>query len=153
YGNWKISEDNTNKVFEIDNEKSSDYAGLDIGSTDWKNYMVEYRVKMLHHTSGAPEVILYFRTNYDGTDGYFQALTPYYNDISSGKHFNGSNWQDIIDRSYSFIFGQWYHVRVQAVGSSIKIFIEDKLIIDRTDTQFSSGALTLQVGPGAHILL
>ncbi|MCX6068337.1 MAG: protein kinase [Chloroflexi bacterium] len=154
-GNWKVSADSTNKVYEMDNEKSPDYPGFDLGSSAWTNYEVEYRVKILRKSSLGAVVILYFRQNYDGgLDGYVQTLMPDWGGyVTLAKHVNGWSWQNQKDYSYTFALGQWYHVRVQAVGSSLKVFIDNKLIIETTDPQFNSGSLTFQAGPGAYIML
>ena len=46
YGDWKVTTDNDgNKVYEVDNRQNTNYPGFDFGSGSWTNYIVEYRVR------------------------------------------------------------------------------------------------------------
>ena len=109
---------------------------------------------MLNSTTGAPEVILYFRNNSDHSDGYVQAFTPYYHDITLAKHqHGGSAWEEIVVRDYSFKFSEWYQVKVQADRSRLQVYVDNELVIDTVEFQLNSGSLSFQVGPGAHVLI
>lgn len=154
-GNWQIVAEGNNKIWDVDNTASSDYAGVNFGVETWKNYTIQYRVKMVNFVSHAtPEFILYFRRNDTSGDSNVQAFTPDYNGsklITLGKSTNYSGWQAISTNVFPFSIDKWYTFKVVAQDNRFKVYVDNKLVIDTTDSQISTGGFTLQVGPGAHV--
>jgi len=154
YGDWGVNVDDAdNLVYEVDNTGSSDYAGFDFGSDSWEIDIIEYRTKMLDHTSGAPEVILYFGKNSNSTTGYVQSLAPYWNSVEISKAGNGSGWQPFAGREFLFELDRWYQIKLLTEGERFRVYIDEILVIDTTGTPAGAASLTFQVGPGAHVLL
>jgi tRNA A-37 threonylcarbamoyl transferase component Bud32 len=151
-GNWEIKNVDGNMVFAIDNSQGTEYPGFDFGSSSWKNFSIRYRVRMENLIDYAPQIILEFRKSADAKKKYIQSFTPYYDSV----HFamtttNGSSWQELSDYSYYFTENKWYSVKVDAFESSIKIYVDDALLIDTTESQLSSGSVNLQAGPGSIV--
>jgi hypothetical protein len=148
-GNWQIISDlNGNMVYDIDNTETSKFPGIDFGSTRWKDYVVEYRVKMLGSSTTTPWVISEFRRSADASDKYVLSIeSPR---ISLHYTTHGVDWQSITTREYIFREGVWYSVRVEVRDTEIKISINDSVLIDTVDSKINRGALNIQVGPGTH---
>lgn len=154
-GNWKVISDNDNKVWDIDNSSGSDYAGANFSEKiTGQNYTIQYRVKMMNFVSQAtPETILYFRVDDKGNKNV-QAFTPDYNGsklITFGKTANNVGWEAISTQVYPFTTEKWYTIQIIAEDNEFKIYVGNKLVINSNDSQVTSGGITLQVGPGAHV--
>lgn len=155
-GNWKIAPESNNKVWEIDNSTGSDYAGVNFSEeVTEQNYTIQYRVKMINFVSQAtPETILYFRVDNKGNKNV-QAFTPDYNGsklVTLGRVTNDLGWEAISTQVHPFVTNQWYTIKIIANDNIFKVYIDNIQIIDSNDTQVTSGIITLQVGPGAHVL-
>jgi hypothetical protein len=147
-GNWKIvTDDDGNRVYDIDNTGGSGFPGVDFGSTDWKNYAIEYRVKPL---TAKAWVILEFRRNLDGSDKYIASVSLEYNHVSFAIALDGSPWQPLTTYQSKFVPRIWYTVRIEARDSEIKVFVDDTVKIDTTDSRIDAGAVNIQVGPSTH---
>ena len=95
----------------------------------------------------------YFRNDNSGNKNV-QAITPDFDGaklITLGKSTNHSGWQAISTNVFPFSTGKWYTIKVVAQDTRFKIYVENQLIIDATDSQISAGGFNLQVGPGAHV--
>ena len=153
-GNWKITPENNNKVWDIDNSTGSDYAGVNFSGEMGKNFTIQYRVKMMNFIPRAtPEIILYFRVDDKGNKNV-QAFTPDYNGsklVTLGKSMNNSGWEAISTQVYPFDTDKWYTVQIIAQDNEFKIYVDNEMIINSNDSQVTSGGITLQVGPGAHV--
>jgi hypothetical protein len=152
-GDWKIVEENTgNKVYEIDNTSVSGFSsGLKFGSSSWQNYEIQYRVKMLNLIGNAvPEFLLSFRYNNSST-GYVQNLQPSSEVIDLVPVISGQWQEGGVSRHYKYSPNIWYNIRIIAQGSEIQIYINDILLIDKTDSQAKAGGINIEIGPGARI--
>ncbi len=154
-GNWKIVSENDNQVWDIDNSTGSDYAGVNFSEeVTGQNYTIQYRVKMLNFVKNAtPEIILYFRGDDKGNSNV-QAYTPDYNGsklVTLGRTTNNVGWEAISTQVYPFATDNWYTIQIVAQDNEFKIYVDNKLIINSNDSQVTSGNITLQVGPGAHV--
>jgi hypothetical protein len=154
-GNWKVISESDNKVWDIDNSAGSDYAGVNFSEEiTGQNYTIQYRVKMMNFVSQAtPETILYFRVDDKGNKNV-QAFTPDYNGsklITFGKATNDLGWEAISTQVYPFATEKWYTIQIIAQDNDFKIYVGNKLVINSNDSQVTSGSITLQVGPGAHV--
>jgi hypothetical protein len=146
-GNWKVIEDSDgNMVYDIDNTSSSEFPGIDFGSTRWQNYTVEYRVKMIE--GNPPWIILEFRRSNDALYKYILSIDSSH--ISLHYTTSGSNWQSITTREYNLELGIWHSVQVEVQGTNIKAYVNNITMIDTTDSKISAGGLNIQVGPGTH---
>src|SRR6266498_4230685 len=153
-GNWQILSDNGNMVWDVNNPSSADYVGVNLGVVMWQNYTIQYRLKMMNFVSNAtPEVIVYFRGDNLGNSNV-QAFTPDFNGdklITFAKTVNRSGWQAISTAIYPFVTQKWYTIQIVAQDNRFRIYVDNELVIDTTDSQITSGNTGLQVGPGAHV--
>lgn len=103
------------------------------GGSAWTDYNFEADVKVTNTAGG-----LVFRGT-DDNNYYMWQLYP----LSGGKlrphkKVNGA-WTVIKEVPYSFSLNTMYHVRIEAVGSTIKTYIGGILVDTTTDTAFISG--------------
>lgn len=147
-GNWQIVMDESgNKVYNIDNSNGFAFPSIDFGSTTWKDYAIEYRVKFLSDKSKWG--ILEFRRSEDGSHKYVVSLDA--TAVNLLYTLQGTDWRPITALEYNFKRGVWYSVRVEVRGVEIKVYIDDSLTINTEDSQISVGSLNMQVGPGTHV--
>ncbi len=148
-GRWSVEKDEIgNHVFEI--KTDSDHAGIRFGSANWKNYSVDYRVRLLKFTGDSPVASLYFR-NTDNTSAYIQSITPYYKSFDL-TFTTGGPWQSLAGAD-NILFGRdiWYKVRVIVEGPRIRLYLDDILRTDWSDARFSSGNLRFEVTGNADV--
>ena len=146
-GNWKIIEDSDgNMVYDIDNTSSSEFPGIDFGSTRWQDYTVKYRVKILE--GKPPWIITEFRRSADALYKYVLSIDSSH--ISLHYTTSGSNWQSITTREYNLEQGVWHSVQVEIQATNIKVSVDNLTMIDTIDSKISAGGLNIQVGPGTH---
>jgi glycosyl hydrolase family 43 len=100
-------------------------------------------------TSGVGDAGLVFRatslaTGADAYRGYYAGITP------AGRVILGradNNWTQLGAASLPIVAGQRYHLRVQATGSTIKVYVDNLTTpkITVTDATYASGASGVRV--------
>ena len=139
-GTWAIFNDGGNNVCSI---VGGSYVGgvvATAGSLSWTDYSLEFDVKKV---SGA-----YFNVVFRYTDLGNHYLLECSNDgtqIMLYKKVGSGSYQELARESQGTVAGTWYHYEVVLKGSSIKIYVDDTLIIDETDSDLTAG----KIGIGA----
>ncbi|RYG70342.1 DUF1080 domain-containing protein, partial [bacterium] len=77
----------------------------------------------------------------DGYIGYYVGISAELNEVVLGKSNNG--WSRLARASKILEAGRWHHVRVEAKGAQIKIWVDDMTtpVLEATDASFAYGAL------------
>ena len=143
-----VTDEMGNKVYERDNLDGDHYPRINFGSTVWKDYAVEYRVKVVDFVSTKAIATLYFRSSPSLVD-YDLQLQPNWHTIIVG-YWSGSSWSELKSETFNLVSGNWYLVRVEVEGTQIRVFIDESLMIDIMDERRDSGELGLGVGPGTY---
>ena len=146
---WNIVEDEedaNNMVYEADNSSGTDYPGFTFGSSLWSDYAVEYRVKFPEINKDI-QVLLNFRRS-SPSSSYTQALFAFWDEVIIASE----PWSRISTRDQTFENDRWYHIRVEAVGSQIRVYIDGRLTTNITNTDFQMGKVALNVSPSTHAL-
>lgn len=147
---WQIATDQSgNIVYEINNLDGSRYPRIIFGLDEWKNYEAEYRAKILAAAKPEATVLLYFRSSQSFVTYDLQAQVFFDNFVVGFA--TGTSWQELASKRFDFELDRWYTIRLQAQGSQIRGFVDNKLIIETEDTRLEEGALGISVGPGAHV--
>jgi len=154
WGGWRANiEDNGNKVYEIDaNTKTyieNNIGGsLGFGSKKWTNYSVEYRVKMLNAKANT---WLNFRSDIgENKNQYVEWLSAEYDGISLHINLNSSGWNMLKGLDLPVWDERWYRVKVEAQGTTLRVYLDDDLMLQTDDSSIASGGLELGVFPGTH---
>lgn len=111
-------------------------------ATDFSDFIYDANVQV----SGVGDAGLMFRANRlslgaDDYSGYYVGISNSNQQVILGKA-NGS-WNLLETRDMSINLNQWYHIRIAAKGSNIKIFVDDMTTpkINFNDASFSSGSI------------
>ena len=107
------------------------------GNENWTNYEYSVRVK----STDDDAIGVMFR--YQGKDNYYRFSM----DKQRGyqrliKKVNG-RYTTLAENNQSYNVGQWYTLKVRAVGSSIQVFVDNNLVFNVTDSQIPSGKIAL----------
>jgi hypothetical protein len=146
------TEGNGNKVLEIDTnteafKKTDGGTGVGFGSEEWTNYSAEYRVKMLNAKGNA---WLSFRN----TAGiyYVEWLSAEWDTINLFFSDTKDGWQNVKTLKLSVWDERWYRVRVEAQGFSLRVYLDDNLMIQVEDERIANGDFNMGVFSGTHAL-
>ena len=150
---WKvITEDNGNKVFEIDRNteeaiKNNEGAGVGFGLAEWTNFSAEYRVRMLNAKGNS---WLSFRN----TAGmyYVEWLSAEWDSVNLFFSEPQDGWMPIKSLELPVWDERWYRVKVEAQGPWLRVYLDDALMIEVEDPRITHGDFNLGVFPGTHAL-
>lgn len=149
FGRWHfVKDENNNVVTEVDNSNGSNYIQTTFGSLSWRNYAVEYQVRMIEFSGKAPNVTLDFRKN--NNTYYFQSFLTYWQHAIIGISVKNSEWQRFDTQQVNITPNTWYAIRVEAQGARLRVFVDEKLITEVTNSQIETGSLGLSVGPNTY---
>jgi hypothetical protein len=136
-----LPDETGNQVYEIDNLNGNQQ--ISFGSGDWKNYAIEFRIRILDFKSSESTVFCNFRLQ--GNNYYQLIIDPYTITLDYSQPF-----QVLGRKSISIGKGIWYSIRLEAQEMKIRVFLDNNLMIDTTDSRLSQGDMTLGVAPGTY---
>jgi hypothetical protein len=148
-GNWQVIIDETgNKVYEMDNSKGTGYPGIEFGTTDWSNYEVKYRMRIISLETG--ETAIGFRRDETRMKQY-QAIIDLSKIVLVYNLPENHDWHYITTRTYDFTRNVWHWVKVKAQGSELSVSVDDMLLISADNTLYNTGSIELSVWPYSHL--
>jgi len=112
------------------------YLLYDNGS-QWTNYLIKLSMKSLDDDAMG----VMFRIQ-DDQNYYRFAWDKQRNIRRITKHENGTV-TILAEDTVPYVINQFYQLRVQMVGSSMEVFIDDQSIFTATDDRFTSGSIAL----------
>lgn len=126
------------------------------GDSTWSDYTVEANVKV---TSPKTLLGIVARATDDGKNFYMLRIRPIDGWVELNKSVNGVLSTDSTDPTlltskypYAAEEGKWYSLRMVLKGNSIKGYLNDKLIIDATDSSLQTGKAGVRVSNGSAII-
>ncbi len=142
-GLWSVLEDETkNRVLDVSTMGMPDeWANINFGNSDWSNYTFSIRIRIIDYKSDAPLFNIQFR------DIYRVAFTPYWDGIDLAIN---QPWTIIAGRQTKIERDKWYLVTIATKNENIKIYLDNKLMIDETDTTKYTGLLGVSMWPNTH---
>jgi uncharacterized protein len=137
-GSWSVVTDDGSKRYQQGTYSTSQYR-THAGNTSWDDYSFEVDVKPLSF-DGNSAIFIFFRyTDYGNT---YRAVIHGYNELRLQKSVGGSVTH-ITDKAYTFNTGTIYTIKIEAVGSDLKIYVNDNLELSVSDASHSSGKIAM----------
>jgi len=134
-----VEEENGNRVYEVSSSGTDTTGtGLGFGSTSWTNYAVEYRVKLINLKA---DIWMAFRNSDQGS--YVQRLSSNFQHLGLYISPEGIPWEPLSEPTYNVYRGIWYQLRVEVQGETIRYFINDRRVIEITDTRLTAGDIAI----------
>jgi hypothetical protein len=139
---WSLLTDGT-IVYRATN--TTGYARASAGSTSWTEQAVQARLKPISW-SGSNRFALVGARFVDINNYYYVAMRS--NQTMELKRLVANSPTTIASKAITFNTGTWYKVKLEAVGSSLRVYVDDVLQLSATDTTFASGKMVIGVWNG-----
>jgi hypothetical protein len=136
-GTWGVTDDGT-KVFAQTNPSGD--AKASAGSASWTNQVVEARVKVTAFNGSNRFVALFARFR-DPSNYYFIALRS--NGTLELKRLQGGAATALVTKQLAVSTGTWYTLKLEAIGTTLRAYVNGVLQASTTDTNFASGKIGL----------
>jgi GH43 family beta-xylosidase len=112
----------------------------------WQDFVLTTRLSI---QSGQRDAGVVFRVHapavgYDAMRGYFAGIIPQTGKVVLGK-MDGYRWHEMALVDAPIEIRRGYELKVQAQGDTIRIFLDDALVIERRDGQYRAGMAGLRV--------
>lgn len=131
----KVAEPTTHSISSTYSKVSSVFkTGAE--SSNWRDYTVSADFKRL---SGGETALLARMTS---ATQYYQ-LVAKAGTVEINANNNGA-WTTVATANYTFNNNQWYNLKLELNGSSLKGYVNGALVLQGTDTTFSQGAVALK---------
>lgn len=154
-GDWKISNDKSNKVLEgiADKSEPDIWPMATFGPSDFANGIVEFKIKF-SQLQDDTSASLHFRYTREAT--YSVTMMP--SGVEMGYRDSKSKWtisllSEETSRPFTFTIGTWYVIRVEAYGDRFSLYIDDNRMFSASDDRLQRGLLILSLAPGYRIMI
>lgn len=137
-GSWSVVTDEGSKRYEQGTYTTAEYR-TSTGNTSWDDYTFEVDVQPLSF-DGNSAIFINFR--YSDNSNTYRAVIHGYNQLRLQKKVSGA-LTELANESYTFNTGTIYTIRLEAVGTNLKVYVNDNLEISETDASHSSGEIAL----------
>lgn len=146
--NWKIVDDQRGKVLDCPGKKingvENDWANF--GKADWANYKSELSFKLVENLEGFG-----FHFFSMGEQGYIVDIRDRKITFKTGSQ---QGRKEISLKPFDFKLDQWYVLKTEKIESDIKIYIDDVVVLEYTDSQpLDAGRLRLETFGDGHVRL
>lgn len=113
------------------------------GQVGWGEYTVQAKVKVNAMDAGRR---IYLAARFTDSSNWYGAGiyngTPI--EVQVRKKVGGTS-SDIARVPYAIAFGTWYTLKFEVKGSTLRLYVNDVLQLETTDTSFASGQVALLV--------
>ncbi|MEI7024822.1 pectate lyase [Paenibacillus sp. y28] len=143
HGTWDVVTDGTPVYRQTSSVEGRTYAG----TSSWKDYTVQSRIKM--DTFNAGNRVLLAARYQDGNNYYAASL---YNNnggtLELRKKVGGTS-TTLVSKSYALTTGTWYTVKLEVEGTALNMYVNGVLQLSATDSSIATGAIGLLTHSGA----
>lgn len=146
--NWKIMNDQGDKVLDCPGKEiggvQNDWANF--GYADWANYKSELSFKLVENLEGF------------GFHFFSKEEQGYIVDIRERKITLKKGGQqarvEVLLEPFDFELDKWYLLKTEKTGNDIKIYIDDVVVLEYTDSQpLNAGRLRIETFGDGHVRL
>ncbi len=146
--NWKIMDDQGNKVLDCTGKEingvQNDWGNF--GNYDWANYESELSFKLVENLEGFG-----FHFFSKGEKGYIVDIRDRKITFKTGSQ---QGREEISLKPFDFKLDRWYSLKTEKLKNSIKIYIDDIMVLEYTDSQpLNSGILRIETFGDGHVRL
>jgi hypothetical protein len=139
-GTWSVIPDPGGGTNVFAQTSTSGDAKASAGSASWTNQVVEAKVKITSFNGSNRFAALYARFQ-NPSNAYFVALRS--NGTLTLNRLVGGAATAMVTRQFPVQTGTWYTVRLEAIGSSLRMYVDGVLRGSATNTQFAAGKIAL----------
>jgi serine/threonine-protein kinase len=147
-GTWAVDEDKDgNHFWRGTGPENYPQAWLDADYTDWANwtnYAFESRIRFIN---GA--VFICVRADEGGA--FYNAYISSNDDWVSFAEYDGGNYNTFGDTGYNIGTGEWYKVRFEIDGDTLRLYINDRLVTTARRSGCERGGVGYYMGGGEEI--
>lgn len=152
-GTWQLEAEDSGNIV-LASQNTDGFSNIDFGESFWKDYSVEYKVKIVESDTEFPPAMLFFRYSCndgsDKCDSYIHSLSPHWKANELDITLDSEAWETLSQVEMDVETGTWYSIKVIVQGSNIQVFINDNLSLNVSDDQIEMGSLQLGVGPNTY---
>ncbi len=135
---WSVATSGGSRVFRQSNLGALD--GATLGNTDWTNQAIEADVKPIAISGSDRWVGLAVR--YTGPDNYYYVTLRSSNVVQIRRMVNGT-FAPVASAPQTFTLNRAYRLRLEAVGTWLRVYVDGKLVLEHQDTALSHGQAVL----------
>jgi len=146
--NWGfITDEIGNTVYQIDNLHKNGFPQISFGSNTWKDYAIEYRVRVLDFQGeSSPAINLLFR--YSEGAWYIYTTQLYWKE-NVVAYMSNKKFEPISTTDFSLDKNKWYTIRVEVIEKNIRVIVNNIVTNDVKDSHIRpNGSIRLGVAPG-----
>jgi hypothetical protein len=146
--NWKIIDDQGDKILDCPGKKingvENDWASF--GNGDWTNYETELNFKLVENLEGFG-----FHFFSKGEQGYIVDIRDRKITFKTGGQ---QGREEVSLEPFDFKLDKWYTLKTEKTESDIKIYIDDVVVFEYTDSQLlNAGRLRIETFGDGHVKL
>jgi len=136
------------------------YPSASAGDVTWRDYALEFRVRITEilNVNSSWDFFAGIRSDLNrpvctGYSVWFRADNDSAGIASSGAYEKGCNSNLASVFPVNLTTGQWYSIRIEAVGPMITVYFDDEVILrtEVSDEPFLTGSIQLFGGPGTTV--
>ncbi len=145
-GTWArtLDAETNSNVFSQSDDQPSDTLLAVAGDVSWRDVRVEADFKVLAFNGSSSSYMagLCLRLT-DGENFYLVGLRGDSNQRVGIRLFGDNNTTLSESEEFSGVENQWYRLRVDAIGSTLSVFVDDELVLEQTDAEHPAGGIGL----------
>jgi len=111
-----------------------------VGSRDWQNYGLSYRVKLVSSQTSLAEVSFRARVSEKGCNRYVIGFSPSFSDLGIHSDHYGIGTSCDYDPTQEHVrismqIGQWYDFRIEAWENRYRVYFQNKPVVFAMDNR------------------
>lgn len=112
----------------------------------WDDVVLQTRVRIVegHRDAGVIFRVHHPSVGYDAMKGYFAGIIPGTQKAVLGK-MDGTNWTELALVDFPCQVNRWYRLKVVAEKDKIRVFVDDRPVIEKEDDTYAIGYAGVRV--------
>lgn len=142
-GGWELTVDDTGNHIYCNKLSPYDHTLAHFGAEAWTNYAVEAKFKFVK--AGRPATMELYARMDKNANGYVGALDY----VNQGAFLFSNPGMNMMEYKKQFlpIIRKWHTMRLEVVGSTISLYVKDKLFTQINNTDYQNGKAGFDISP------